>query len=259
MGFQDNAETNGEGPVFVRPQRTRIKQVSASQQIHEALRERIIGLELAPGQSLSRNEIADFYGVSQTPVRDAMLKLQEEGLLVIYPQSKTLVSKIDVEQARETQFLRLSIELEVTRRLALVGNDKRLAAARDALSRQEAALAARDIDSFAQFDQLFHCALCDAAGVANLWKLVTSRSGHIDRLRNLNLPDSGKPANIVQYHQQILNAIEAGDEAATETAVREHLSGTLSEVKRIMASHPDFFEPLQASSAILSLPLLRNS
>lgn len=221
--------------------RPRIKRVSASQQIHEALRERIISLELAPGQNLSRAEISEYYGVSQTPVRDAMLKLEEEGLLVIYPQSKTEVSKIDVEHARETQFLRLSIELEVARVLSGDRRAGRLAAARKAIAQQEAALAVGDLDLFSRFDRNFHRALYEAAGVSNLWELVTSRSGHIDRLRNLNLPDPGKPANILHYHNRIIDAIEAGDAAKAETAIRGHLSGTIGAVNEIIARRRDFF------------------
>jgi|SRR5690606_23024199 len=222
--------------------RPRIRRVSVSQQIHEALRERIVSLEFAPGQNLSRGEIADYYGVSQTPVRDAMLKLEEEGLLIIFPQSKTEVSKIDVGQARETQFLRLSVELEVTRRLAedAAARDK-IAPAREIFVLQEAALAASDLERFSHLDRLFHRALCEAVGVANLWTLITARSGHIDRLRKLNLPEPGKPNNILLYHGRILDAIAAGDLAATETAVREHLSGTLASVDHIMARHPRFF------------------
>ena len=228
-------------PPFASGERPRIRRISASQQIHEALRDRIVGLDLRPGQNLSRSEIADYYGVSQTPVRDAMLKLEEDGLLVIYPQSKTEVSRIDVVQARETQFLRLSIELEVTRRLALDGGEKRLAPVREMLARQGAALAAGDLDSFAELDHRFHGALCEAVGVAPLWRLVTSRSGHIDRLRNLNLPDPGKPAEILKYHGCILDAIAAGDLSGAETAVREHLSGTLATVDEIIARFPDYF------------------
>lgn len=222
-------------------QRPRVRRISASQQIHDMLRERIVSLELAPGQNLSRNELAEYYGVSQTPVRDAMLKLEEEGLLVIYPQSKTEVSKIDVEQARETQFLRLSVELEVTRRLAAGSGREKLARARSILAVQERALEAGDMESFARLDRQFHGSLYEAAGVANLYRLVTSRSGHIDRLRNLNLPDPGKPANILFYHKRILDAVEAGDKQGTEAAVREHLSGTLAQANDIMARHPDYF------------------
>lgn len=220
---------------------TRMRRISVSQQIHEALRARIISLELAPGQGLSRAEIASSYGVSQTPVRDAMMKLEEEGLLIIYPQSKTEVSKVDVEQARETQFLRLSLELEVTRRLAQQQDPNATRPARKILKLQEAAIAEDDLTLFASLDKAFHQVLCQAVGVTNLWQLVVSRSGHIDRLRNLNLPDPGKPANILHYHRKILDSIEAGDAMATETAVREHLTGTLTAVEQIVARHPDYF------------------
>jgi len=219
----------------------RVKRISVSQQIQEALRARIVSLELAPGENLSRAEIAAHYGVSQTPVRDAMMKLEEEGLLDIYPQSKTEVSRIDVEQARETQFLRLSLELEVTRRLAQKKDPALTAPARKILRLQETALADDDLGLFATLDRCFHFSLCRAAGVGNLWQLVASRSGHIDRLRNLNLPDPGKPANILHYHRLILDAIEAGDTAATEDAVRAHLSGTLEAVDQIVARHPEYF------------------
>ncbi|NMM46464.1 GntR family transcriptional regulator [Rhodospirillaceae bacterium KN72] len=218
-----------------------VRRVSASQQIHDSLRDRIVSLELAPGQNLSRIEQAEFYGVSQTPVRDAMLKLEEEGLLVIYPQSKTEVSRIDLDHARETQFLRLSLELEVTRSLSKRRDPSMLKAAREALASQQAALRSGKLDLFSRFDKSFHRSLCEAAGVPDLWQLIQSRSGHIDRLRSLNLPDPGKPSSILAYHEKILSAIEDGDTPRLETAVREHLSGTLAMADKIAERHPEFF------------------
>ncbi|SHM48256.1 transcriptional regulator, GntR family [Roseibium suaedae] len=233
-------EIDADGQWMADPARSpKIRRISASEQIHSALRERIVALELAPGRGLSRQEIAEYYGVSQTPVRDAMLKLEEEGLLTVYPQSKTEVSKIDIVHARETQFLRLSLELEVARKLCLAGPDS-VAEARKILMLQEEAVGEEGLERFSRLDWHFHRALCEAAGVVNLWSLITSRSGHIDRLRNLNLPDPGKPANILHYHQLILSAIAAGDVAATEAAVRGHLGGTLSQVEDIIARYPQF-------------------
>lgn len=219
----------------------RIKRISVSQQIQESLRSRIISLELHPGLGLSRGEIAKHYGVSQTPVRDAMMKLEEEGLLTIYPQSKTEVSKIDVDQARETQFLRLSLELEITRKLALEKASGSTATARKILSLQEKALSDGLLDAFAALDKQFHLSLFQSAGVANLHALVESRSGHIDRLRNLNLPDPGKASNILKYHRLILDLIEQGDARACDEAVRAHLSGTLEKVEQIVARNPEYF------------------
>nr|WP_216863302.1 GntR family transcriptional regulator [Roseibium litorale] len=239
----ENIEPGTDDPRMAKAARSpKIKRTSASEQIHAALRERIVSLELAPGRALQRQEIAEYYGVSQTPVRDAMLKLEEEGLLVIYPQSKTEVSRIDVTQARETQFLRLSVELEVARHLSLCPDKSILGPAQWLLALQQKSLEEGDLDRFASCDRQFHQALCEAAGVSNLWDLIKSRSGHIDRLRNLNLPDPGKPANIIQYHQLILAGIGKSDTAAAQDAVRKHLTGTLSQIADIRERHAEYFE-----------------
>lgn len=112
-----------------------IRRASASVALHDSLRERILNLDLAPGQYISRSEIAADYEVSLTPVRDALIKLEEEGLIHIYPQSKTEVSKIDLAHARETHFLRLSLELEIVSRLAAMGAGSAGAAGRARASR----------------------------------------------------------------------------------------------------------------------------
>src|SRR4051794_34004021 len=87
-------------------------------QVHEILRERILKVELVPGTVLSRASLQLEFGVSQTPVRDALMRLQEEGIVDVYPQYATVVARIDVDHARQAQFQRLSIELEAVRRLA---------------------------------------------------------------------------------------------------------------------------------------------
>lgn len=218
-----------------------LRRVSASQQVQEGLRDRIVSLELAPGQNLSRAEIADYYHVSQTPVRDAMMRLEEEGLLVVRPQSKTEVSRIDIGHARETQFLRLALELEVTRKLTLSGDLDMLEPTRRILAQQETALGSGDMRLFARLDRMFHQSLCEAAGVGNLWQVISARSGHIDRLRNLNLPDPGKPNDILAYHRKILSTIASGDVELSVSFVREHVSGTLASVDAIRERIPHYF------------------
>lgn len=215
------------------------KRSTASSQLYSLLRDAIINLELQPGTAIVRAEIAEQYGVSQTPVREALLKLEEEGLVLTYPQAKTEIAKINLARAQETQFLRLSLELEVCRRLA-----QQKAAVPDAaaaIAAQETALAAHDLAAFTQYDKAFHAALFAAAGTSDLWQMVNARSGHIDRLRKLNLPDPGKTASILHYHHAILEAIAAGDMIGTETAVRGHLSGTLTQAENIKHQHPQYF------------------
>lgn len=216
-------------------------QASASARVYSALRSRIMSLELLPDTTLVRNDIAETFNVSQSPVREAIQRLEQEGLVISYPQSRTVVSKIDVAHARETQFLRISVELEVARTLARTGDGELLAPTRRLLRMQKLAGEDRDIGEFTTLDRLFHLSLFKAAGVRALWSLIAERSGHIDRLRRLNLPDPGKAAEVIQHHEDILSAIASGDRDAVERAVRKHLSGTLAAVQKIMDQHPHYF------------------
>jgi len=221
--------------------RPMIRRASASVALHDSLRERILNLDLAPGQYISRSEIAAEYQVSLTPVRDALIKLEEEGLIHIYPQSKTEVSKIDLAHAQETHFLRLSLELEVVRRLAAMGGSAPIQAARSSLAQQIAAHDANDLSSFVRLDRTFHKALYEAIGVEALSSVIEARSGHIDRLRKLNLPAPGKSESIVDCHTRILAAIERGEVEGACAVLREHLSGTLAMADEIRKRNPDFF------------------
>lgn len=213
----------------------------ASEGIYGSLRRRIVDLALRPGELLSRTQLAKQYGVSQTPVRDAFFRLQREGLVEIFPQSRTAVAKIDLAHARETQFLRMALEIEVLKTLVSQSGSKGIAFARRILPLQKRAFEEGKLERFASLDRQFHLSLCDAAGYPDLWQMISERSGHIDRLRALNLPDPGKIATILQSHTQILDAVEAGDATAGEAAVRRHLSGTLSAVPTIKERHPDYF------------------
>jgi DNA-binding GntR family transcriptional regulator len=76
--------------------------------------------------------------------------------------------------------------------------------------------------------------------VLGLWDLVGRVSGHVDRLRRLHLPTAGKTEAILRDHRAIARAIEAQDPAAAQTALRKHLSGTLSAVNEICRQYPDY-------------------
>lgn len=214
------------------------RHLRAAPQLYDRLRERILALELVPGAPLSRVALMDEYGTSVTPIRDALQRLADEGLVEIFPQHATVVSRIDLAHASQTQFLRRSIELEVVTTLVRTATDEMLAGLRDILAHHRAAL--DDLASFKQIDMRFHQAMYEAAEVPDLWALVRSRSGHIDRLRALHLPIAGKAKAILRDHARIIDAIEARNTAAAQRAVHEHLSGTLTQVAAIAKRHPDY-------------------
>ena len=214
-----------------------------SPQIFEALRELIISVELEPGQVLPRLELAQHYGVSQTPIRDALTRLGEEGLVDIFAQHATVVSQISIVSAQQAHFLRRSIELELLRSLARAPTAaiKALSSQlRGAILRQSQALEQGDFRLLALADRAFHQAMYEAANVGQLWDLVRQRSGHIDRLRSLHLPTMGKAQAIIRDHKAIVRALDQGDAEAGADALNKHLSGTLSFVDEIRARYPDF-------------------
>src|SRR5512146_706344 len=87
--------------------------MGAARFVFEQLRDRMLSLKLAPATILSRSELQRQFGVSSTPVRDALMKLEQSGLVDVFPQSSTRVSLISIPLARQEQFLRRSVELEV--------------------------------------------------------------------------------------------------------------------------------------------------
>jgi len=211
----------------------------AAPQVFEWLREAIISLDLAPGTPLVRAELAERFDLSQTPVRDALMQLSQEGLVDIFPQHATLVSRIDLHSAEQAQFLRRAIELEVVRTLALAG-DAGLHARLTSMVDVQAALASSGAEEFIASDQAFHRAMYEAAGAPDLYELVRRRSGHLDRLRRLDLPTAGNAERVVRDHRRIVDALVSGDPDAAQAALRAHLSGTLGRVADIRLRHPEY-------------------
>jgi DNA-binding GntR family transcriptional regulator len=197
-------------------------------------------MELAPGIALDRAELAQRFGVSQTPVRDALMRLSEEGLVVIRAQYTTQVSRINVPAAREAHYLRRSLEIEIARQLAVAHDDAVIAGMRLQLSLQAEFAERKDFTGFIAADKEFHRQMYVAAGLPRLWAVVVKMSGHVDRLRLLHSPFIGKTDSIMDGHQAILTAIESGDVEAAQQAVREHLSGTLASVEDIQKRYPDY-------------------
>ena len=212
----------------------------AAPQVFERLREKIIALELAPGAVLARADLAAMFGVSQTPVRDALIKLSEEGLVDIFPQHATVVSRIDLASAQQAHFLRRAIEVEIAGTLASAPSELLVAQLRGQVEVQAALANGDDYDKFIAADREFHRLMYVSAGVPDLFDLVRRRSGHVDRLRRLHLPTVGKARAVVRDHKRIVEAIAAGQPDEARERVREHLSGTLGQVEQIRAQHPDY-------------------
>jgi GntR family transcriptional regulator, rspAB operon transcriptional repressor len=212
----------------------------AAPQVFARLRGLITALTLPPGAPLSRTALATEFGLSSTPIRDALMRLAEEGLVEVFPQHATLVSRIDVRQAQQAHFLRQALELEIVRMLALKPDVALSGDLDELIARQRRSAREGDLEAFIAADDDFHARLYAAADKQDLWMLVRSRSGHIDRLRRLHLPSPGRAQNIMRHHRLIAQAIGDRKPDEAQTHLRTHLSGTLGELAAIRSRHPDY-------------------
>lgn len=218
---------------------------STVQRIYDDLRSKIISFDLPPDTTLSREELTGQYSVSLTPIREALQRLEQDGLIKIHPQSKTVVTRIDIQQMFEAFFLRMAVETDVVRGLAKECDPSIYSRARSIVRMQQAIVDDADqIDMFYELDEAFHQTLFIGIGQLNLYKLLKSRSGHLGRLRRLGPPLKGKFPLIIEGHTDILKGIETQDDAMAMTAMRDHLSQTvsISRVKDLQSKFPQYFK-----------------
>jgi DNA-binding GntR family transcriptional regulator len=216
---------------------------NATSQVFEHLRELIVSLAVAPGTVLPRPQLCDYFGLSQAPIREALLRLEEERLVDIFPQHQTRVRGIDLASARQAHFLRLSVELEMVHVLAQQPDPALERILLALVARQHACLAGDDLAAFTRLDIEFHRRMYEAAALPDLWAMMRSASGNLDRLRRMHLPLSRKAESIIEQHAQIARCIGAGDAAGAQASVRVHLSGTLNALDALRGRYPDLMLP----------------
>lgn len=210
-------------------------------QLLKSLRNRIVRTELAPGMRLSEQEVASHYVLSRQPVREAFIRLAEEGLLEIRPQRGTFVRRISQEAVMEARFMREAIEADIVRVAAERGDRSLVRELRDLVARQDAT-AEGDAQSFMALDEAFHRVLAEAAGRFRVWTVLQTIKAQLDRVRYLTAAEFPKGLLITQ-HTAIVVAIESCEPDRAEQAMRVHLRKILDDLPAIAAAHPRFFEP----------------
>ena len=220
----------------------RPRTATASAKIYSDLRAELVSLQRRPGEAISEAEIALSYGVSRTPVREAILKLSDEGLLEIFPQSGIFVSRIPVAALPEAIIVRKALEETTARLAAERATSSQILALHSILERQREANAAKDGDAFHQADEMFHATIAEVAGHPGIWKLIQQVKVHVDRYRRLTLPQQGRIAQVIGEHEAILGAIEAHDPAGARIAMEFHLERLLGHISATQSINPEFFD-----------------
>jgi DNA-binding GntR family transcriptional regulator len=216
---------------------------NAATQVFEHLRAQIVRLAIKPGAVLDRQQLSAYFNLSLSPIREALLRLEEEKLVDILPQHQTCVRGIDLASARQAHFLRLAVELEMVYALARSPQPALEKSLLDLVARQRGCLEAGDLESFTAIDIEFHRRMYEEAALPDLWMTMRSHSGNLDRLRRLHLPLNGKANSILSQHAQIAHCIGRGDTAGAQEIVRTHLCGTLNALEALRTRFPDMILP----------------
>jgi DNA-binding GntR family transcriptional regulator len=196
-------------------------------------------LRLPPGQAISETEIATALGVSRTPVREAMSRLAENGLVRVVPQVGTRVAPIRLDDLREAQFIREALEVAVYD-TACGRPDADAGGMAKALTAQRAAHRAGDFPSFFTADEAFHAALFEAAGHAGTWDAVQRAKFHLDRVRRLAAAPLSV-SRLIGEHKAIHEALCRRDPAGRDLVVA-HARRVLEYAPALSQQFPDYFE-----------------
>jgi DNA-binding GntR family transcriptional regulator len=223
-------------PVIRRPaRRTTPQPPSRSELVYEQLKRDVADFRLVPGDRFTENELSERLGVSRTPVREALLRLQQEGLVEVLFRNGWRVLPFDFEKFEQLYDLRMVIETAAVQRLC--GDDPKVDRARlEALNvvwLVPTEQRSGDIRQVAQWDEEFHASLVAAAGNAEMGRVHRDVTERIRIIRRL---DFTKPARIdatYEEHAKILRAIQRkrGDQAVL--LLRAHIETSQAEVRKI--------------------------
>ncbi|SDG95874.1 GntR family transcriptional regulator [Pelagibacterium luteolum] len=210
-----------------------------AERIVAVLREDIVRLTLKPGDPVSESETALRFGVSRQPVREALIRLSQLGLVNVRARKATRVVPISEKAVLDARFVREALEVEIMRRaaqMATPGWDREL---RLLLGSQEEAVAAQDLSAFHALDEAFHRKIAELAGVGFVWDLIDAQKAQLDRVRFMTL-DSNLALSL-EEHKAITAAILAGDGAKAEGVLRKHLGKITTHLATGRQRFPDYF------------------
>jgi DNA-binding GntR family transcriptional regulator len=219
--------------------------MTAADRAYAHTKERILDGAYEEGQLIGEGEVSEAVGVSRTPVREAFLRLEAEGMLRLFPKRGALVVPISAADVADVMETRLLIERFAIRRvveLELDLDDRLLAA----IAAQKEHASAKDVVAFVDADREFHRIFVAATGNAIVLQMHDSLRDQQNRMGIAALSRSDdRTARILKEHRAIVKAVTKGDPSAAEALIEAHLEETHRLLRRASLSK----SPLRQSSS----------
>jgi DNA-binding GntR family transcriptional regulator len=192
----------------------------------EALRIAIVDGRLAPGERFSVAQLAELFGVSRTPVREALLQLERQGVVRFERNRGVRVLETSAHDVQEVFALRLLLEVPATRRACERLRPDELDALQHELDEMRRCAGAGEEAPFMAHDVRFHETLLTAAGNQRLVATIRSLRDHVRFRVGSTVGRSRDLATILGEHDEIMRCLREADAAAAASAMREHLRNT---------------------------------
>lgn len=186
------------------------------------LRAAILSGELRPGLTLHESDLTKQFGASRSPIREALVQLEQEGLVTTYPKKGSVVTGIDKKQLRQALFIRSSLEATNIELLAQNISDQQISIIKENIERQRQALLQ---DSYSEmYDAMdeFHLLLCDFNQLPRIWEIIRREKVPLDRLHALNQPHNPRMSTLFNQHIEIVKALEDRDSERCSSLIRSH-------------------------------------
>jgi DNA-binding GntR family transcriptional regulator len=210
-------------------------------QVYEVIRRAIVGLAMPPGSIVNEKTICEQLGISRTPLREAVLKLSDEHLVVIVPNSGTYVSRIDLQTVFDGQLIRDALEIKVVA-LAAIKMSSTFERKLDFNMYQQKRLAAElDYDGFYDLDEAFHSMICEHGASARIWKIVHDAKGQLDRVRRLVFPVPRHLETVLTEHAAIADGLRLRDPDAAAAGMKVHLDRVFETIRTLLIEKRDYF------------------
>ena len=193
------------------------------EQVAEKLRARIFAHQLAPGEWIDETELAEEFGISRTPLREALKVLAAEGLVQLKPRRGAYVAAVSEQDLDDIFPVIALLESHCAREAARKAGDADLASLRALHAELEQCAAGGDADRFFEVNQAFHLALQDLAGNRWLKQLIDETRQFVKLTRRDSLNREGRLKQSLAEHRALLDAILARDPEQAERLMHAHL------------------------------------
>jgi DNA-binding GntR family transcriptional regulator len=191
-------------------------------EVYKTIRNEIITCELLPGSTIYEQELAQRFGTSKSPVRDALLRLQEQNLVEVRARSGYRIRPISIKYACEVYEMRYLYEEACAARAITHATDEQI----DSLRRHLTDQAYMDIREWIALNRRFHSALADICGNSLLTEVANQLNDQVDRFTFVSLGRLRQPTNFVhlnKQHAEIVAALQARDKRRALSILRSHI------------------------------------